>query len=108
VACANAGSMDSVRPDHAFGLTGLLGEPLERVLVRSRGLDLTGSGWRLTVTCDQGTGGIVLVDVSGDESWFRGDGVFLGWPQVRLAETYRALTAPLDGLQSDLDLPQLG
>lgn len=100
--------MNGAPLDQGFGLTHLVVRPLERVLVRSRGGDVTGSAWRLAVACDQGAGGIVLIDVSREESWFRGDGVFLGWSQARLAEAYNALTEPADALKADLDLPQLG
>jgi hypothetical protein len=92
----------------AFGLTGVVAKQLERVSVRCRANAVTGSAWRLEVACDQGPGGIVLVDVAPRESCFRGDGVFLGWSQTQLAEAYEALTEPLCALGSHLELMQLG
>jgi hypothetical protein len=98
----------SVPPRDAFGLTGLVARPLERVMVRCRASAVTGSAWRLEVASNEGVGGIVLVDVSRDESCFRGDGVFLGWSQAELTQAYSVLTEPLRALDSDLELLQLG
>lgn len=90
----------------AFGLTGLVGQPLRRVLVRRRESQVTTSAWRLDVTCDQGEGGIVRVEA--DPVLHRGDGVFLGWTQEQLAQVYDELTRPAPGGEPDLELLQLG
>jgi hypothetical protein len=95
-------------PKDAFGLTGLVAKPPERVMVRRRASAVTGSAWRLEVASDQGVGGIVLVDISPDEACFRGDGIFLGWSQTQLTQAYQALTEALRVLASDLELLQLG
>jgi hypothetical protein len=91
-----------------LGVTGVVVGPLERVPVRTRESAVIGSAWRLGITCDQGVGAIVLVDLSGGTSLFRGDGVFLGWPQARLGEAYRLWTGSLAALEPDLELLQLG
>src|SRR5947207_386361 len=93
-------------PKSAFGLPGIVAAPLARVAVRRRESDVTSSAWRLQVTSDQGAGSIVLVDVSVDRSCFRGDGIFLGWSEARMAEIYADLTRAAGG--SDLELLQLG
>jgi len=65
--------------------------PLERVPVRARDSHVTVSAWRVLVDSDTGSGGIVLLELSSGEHYYRGEGVFLGWPQEQLASTYRAL-----------------
>ncbi|HJZ85552.1 MAG TPA: hypothetical protein VKN99_10295 [Polyangia bacterium] len=92
----------------AGALTGVVAKPLERVPVRTRDSEATLSGWRLEVTSDQGAGAIVLVELSPQESCYRGEGAFLGWPQARLAEAYQALTKPAGESAPDLELLQLG
>jgi hypothetical protein len=64
---------------------------LERFLIRTREGSTTQSAWRLSVASEQGEGAIVFVEVSPEETFFRGDGVFLGWPQDRLAAAYSIL-----------------
>jgi hypothetical protein len=93
---------------NAFGLTGVVAEPLERVPVRRRESGVTASAWRLKVVSDQGGGSIVLVELSEQSSGFRGDGIFLGWSQARLAEAYQELTQELGAGDSDFELLQLG
>src|SRR5688500_15303898 len=104
-----AESSDGTSND-AFGLTAIEVRPVERVLVRRRESQVTTSAWRLEVTCDQGAGGIVRVGVAtatGEQPVYRGDGVFLGWSQERLAEAYDSLSRPTDTGPS-FDLLQLG
>ena len=48
------------------------------------------------------------IEVSAQETYYRGDGLFLGWSQERLAEAYQTLSRPTDGGDSDLTFPQLG
>jgi hypothetical protein len=93
---------------NAFGLTGVVTEPLERIAIRRRESGVTASAWRLKVASDQGEGSIVLVELSEQRSCFRGDGIFLGWSEARLAEVYRELTQALGAGDTDLELLQLG
>src|SRR5262249_13556230 len=77
---------------NGVGLKGVVAEPLDRVPVRRRESSVTASAWRLKVISDQGEGSIVLIEVTEQISCFRGDGIFLGWSQARLAEAYNELT----------------
>ncbi len=88
------------------GLSGVSAQPLARVPIRTRSATVTVSAWRLEVTSDQGPGAIVLVEPPGGEAHYRGDGIFLGWAQDRLAEVYAALRARDE--EGGLDAPQLG
>jgi hypothetical protein len=100
--------MDSTPPAEAkelFGLSGLSAQPPERVPIRTRSTSVTQSGWRLEIRCDQGQGAILLVE-SGVESYRRGDGIFLGWTQEKLASLYDELL-PKTSEQTH-DSPQLG
>jgi len=92
---------------NALGLTDVVAQPLERVPVRQRENQSTTSAWRLEIACQEGRGGIVLVELTRQTSCFRGDGIFLGWSQERLAEAYRMLTA-LSADDSHFELLQLG
>jgi hypothetical protein len=74
--------------------------------IRTRASGVTQSAWRLAVACDQGTGTIVLAEVSPQRSCYRGDGIFLGWPQEKLAAVYVALQPQRD--EPPFELPQLG
>jgi hypothetical protein len=77
------------------GLTNPRGLGLERSPIRVREVSVTLSAWRLTIASEQGEGTITLVELSPENALFRGDGVFLGWSQDRLASVYEAL-APRD------------
>src|SRR5215470_584410 len=93
------------------GLTGVSVSPMARVPVRRRESGITTSAWRVEASCDQGAGGIVAVDLAATSTCYRGDGLFLGWPQDRLAEAYRAFSAPSGAAGdpgSDTELMQLG
>jgi hypothetical protein len=79
---------------------------LERFPVRIREGSATLSAWRLPVECVEGAGAIVVAEVSPDSTFFRGEGVFLGWPQERLKAAYLAL---LPKAESDgFELQQMG
>ena len=78
----------------------------ERVVLRMRGSTVTVSGWRISVEAPRGPGSIVLAE-SGGQKFYRGEGVFLGWPQERLEAAYRALLPPACGPGGD-DHLQLG
>jgi hypothetical protein len=79
---------------------------LERFLIRLRGGSATQSAWRLSVASDEGQGAIVLVELSGDERFYRAEGVFLGWPQERMEAAYRALLPKPE--EDGFELHQLG
>jgi len=102
------GESSETGEENAVGLTGIAARPLERVPIRRRGSQVTTAAWRLELTCDQGAGHVTRVEGTAGETYYRGDGLLLGWDQERLAELYRVLTAPAKGEPPDLDLPQLG
>jgi hypothetical protein len=93
-------------PDLGLGLTNPSGAPLRRVPVRARTMSVTLAAWSLSIAADEGEGAIVLLELPDEQSFFRGDGLCLGWPQERLAAVYAAL-APREEA-AVLDLPQLG
>jgi hypothetical protein len=95
-----------VEPKDFEGLNALVAKALERVDVRSRSNQVTRSAWRLEVTSPSGGGAILLVEVTPAEAHYRGEGIFLGWAQERLAAAYDAL-AP-KSTDKDPELPQLG
>jgi hypothetical protein len=88
----------------------LLAEPwsaaLERSLLRSREGSGTRSGWRLSFASERGAGAIVQVELDDGRTLYRGDGVFLGWPQESLAEGYRRLLPQPD--EEPFEPAQLG
>ena len=64
---------------------------LERFLIRLREGSTTQSGWRLAVASDEGPGTIIALEIPPDVVFYRGEGVFLGWTQERMAAAYKAL-----------------
>ena len=72
----------------------------ERAMLRMRGATVTVAGWRVTVEAPRGQGSIVLAE-QGAQRFYRGEGVFLGWPQERLEAAYRALLPPSEGPGGD-------
>jgi hypothetical protein len=72
----------------------------ERVMLRMRAATVTVAGWRITVEAPRGPGSIVLAE-QGAQRFYRGEGVFLGWPQERLEAAYRALLPPSQGPGDD-------
>jgi hypothetical protein len=87
------------------GLTNPQGLALERFLIRTRGSSATRSAWRLSATCGEGPGAIIFVETSSQETFYRGEGVFLGWPQDRLEAAYQAL---LPKTEESFETQQLG
>jgi hypothetical protein len=85
-------------PATSFGLTGLQAEPPERVPIRVRSNGATLSAW-------QGTGAIVLAEVSPAERHYRGEGLFLGWSHEKMAALYASLLPQAD---EPMGGPQLG
>jgi len=73
------------------GLTDPRALSLERFPIRARGGSSTQSAWRLSVACGEGQGAIIFLEVSPDEAFYRGEGVFLGWTQERMEAAYRVL-----------------
>jgi len=72
----------------------------ERAMLRMRGDAVTVSGWRIAADAPRGPGTIVLAE-HGAQKFYRGEGVFLGWPQDRLEAAYRALLPPPQGKSDD-------
>ena len=79
---------------------------LDRFLIRLRDGSATQSAWRLAIESDEGRGAIILVEVSPEETFYRGEGVFLGWDQDRLGSAYRALLPKPEA--DGFDMQQLG
>ena len=73
------------------GLTNPRGLGLERFPIRAREQSMTLSAWRLSAAAEEGDGTITLVELPSGEILRRGDGIFLGWTQERLARAYDAL-----------------
>jgi hypothetical protein len=97
---------DPSKPEAVEDFSGIVGKPLERVNVRSRSSQITRSAWKLEATSANGIGSILMVEVSPEEIHYRGEGIFLGWSQARLAAAYKALAPKSD--DTEPDLPQLG
>ncbi|GAC1535967.1 MAG: hypothetical protein NVS2B9_01520 [Myxococcales bacterium] len=90
------------------GLTGVTRKHLGRSAVRLRESKQTLSAWRLETSSAQGDGAIVLIDLlPPSQVSYRGEGVYLGWPQEKLATIWRALSSPPDE-GAPFELPQLG
>ncbi len=83
-------------PSASFGLTGLRADPPERVAIRLRSSAVARSAWRMAISCDQGTGAIVLAEASPAESHYRGEGMFLGWSREEMAALYSSLLPRAD------------
>ena len=79
---------------------------LERAPIRTRESGVTHSAWRMEIDSHAGSGTITLVDATGGSPFYRGDGLFLGWTQEQLTETYQNLLAPDD--EPPFELMQLG
>jgi uncharacterized damage-inducible protein DinB len=74
---------------------------LERVPIRIREGGATISAWRMIIDTPQGAGTITLAD-----NFYRGDGVYFGWPQEKLAAEYQRLNTPPN--EPRFELQQLG
>ena len=88
------------------GLTNPRASALDRFLIRLRDGSATQSAWRLAVESDEGQGAIILVEVPPAETFYRAEGVLLGWPQDRLGAAYRALLPEPEA--DDFHMQQLG
>jgi hypothetical protein len=78
-------------PEALSGLPAVTGVELARTAIRTREAAITLSAWRMTVRTAQGDGTITLVDGANSATFRRGDGLFLGWGQPRLAAAYAHL-----------------
>ena len=83
-------------------LTNAVVRSMERVQIRTRESNVTRSAWRMEVACDEGAGAITLVD----DTIYRGEGLFLGWPQEELAAAYAGAQKHDD--EPPFELMQLG
>lgn len=77
---------------------------LERSPIRTRESGNTHSAWRMEIESAKGSGTITLVDAA--SPFYRGEGLFLGWTQEQLTETYQKLLAPDDA--PPFEVMQLG
>jgi len=98
--------MDDVVEEIVPGLRNPRVLALDRFLIRLREGSATQSAWRLAVESEEGQGAVILVEASPGETFYRGEGVFLGWGQDRLGSAYRVLLPKpeADGFQ----MQQLG
>ncbi len=78
-------------PKDVAGLRAVERLSFERIAIRTRKSGVTQSAWRLEAQAREGRGEIVIVEVSPGETFYRGDGMFLGWPQERMSEIVAAL-----------------
>ena len=84
---------------------------LERLEIRTRGTAHTLSAWALRVGTPNGAGSIVRAEPTAEETFWRGEGIFLGWAPERLAaawEALRAVEAASAPPETAPDFPQLG
>ncbi len=88
------------------GLEGATATPPDRVPARTREGRITLSAWRMNIATPKGAGSIMLVETNVG-AVFRGEGVFLGWPQETLAAAYRSLV-PKTSADLAANHPQLG
>lgn len=78
----------------------------DRFPIRTRGATTTQSAWRLSVDSAEGQGAILFIEISPEETFHRGEGIFLGWPQSQLEAAYRALLPKSE--DPPFEIPQLG
>jgi hypothetical protein len=78
-------------PELVAGVTNPRALALERFPIGLRGESAIQSAWRLSVASDEGPGAITRVEISPEETFYRGEGAFLGWRQERMAAAYLAL-----------------
>lgn len=76
---------------YLMGLSGVIPELPERVSIRTRANDLPLHAWKVQIACEQGCGALLRIQIPRQGIHYRGDGVFLGWPQERLAAAYQTL-----------------
>jgi hypothetical protein len=74
---------------------------LERVAIRTREKGITEAAWCVSIASPEGSGRITLLDSGGGPARYRGEGVFLGWPQHELEAAYRLWRPPPATPESD-------
>ncbi len=85
---------------------GLTVRSLERAPIRTRESGATHSAWRMEIDSEAGSGTITMIDAALTSPCYRGEGLFLGWTQEQLGETYQRLLAPDD--EQPFEVMQLG
>jgi hypothetical protein len=73
-----------------------------RIHIRARESGNTLAAWRVELTLPAGPAALVLADLGGNRSWYRGEGALLGQSQERLAEVWQeclSTEAPDPGFQ---------
>jgi hypothetical protein len=98
-------SPDTPDPSPLATLTNPSVQSFERFPIRTRGGAATQSAWRLSVTCGEGDGAIVFIEI-GPEAFYRGEGVFLGWSQQQMGAAYQLLLPGSE--EPPFESPQLG
>jgi hypothetical protein len=88
------------------GEDGMEFQALERIAIRMRESRVTTSAWCLALRTRAGEGRIVRIECADRSALFRGEGVFLGWPQTDLEALYRRSLPPAP--PSEPDAGQLG
>ena len=78
----------------------------ERFLIRTRGATSTQSAWRLSVSCAEGHGAIILIEIPPEETFLRGEGIFLGWSQEQMKAAYALLLPKSE--DPPFEVPTLG
>ncbi len=76
---------------YLVGLSAVIPELPERVSIRTRANDLPLPAWSVQVASEQGWGTLLHLRIPRQGIYYRGDGVFLGWSQERLAAAYQTL-----------------
>ena len=76
---------------YLVGLRGVIPEVPERVSIRTRANDLPLHAWKVQIASEQGSGALLRLQIPRQGIHYRGDGVFLGWSQERLAAAYLTL-----------------
>jgi hypothetical protein len=94
-------------PDAPLGrLTNPQALSFERFLIRTRDGTSTQSAWRLSIGCAEGQGAIIFIEISPDQTFFRGEGIFLGWSQQQMSAAYSLLLPKSD--DPPFEIPQGG
>ena len=78
----------------------------ERFPIRTRAATSTQSAWRLSVVCAEGQGAIIFIEISPEQAFFRGEGIFLGWSQQQMSAAYALLQPKSE--DPPFEIPQLG
>jgi hypothetical protein len=81
--------------------SGVVFQGLERVAIRMRETRVTSSAWCLALRTRAGEGRILRVECTDGSALFRGEGVFLGWPQTDLEALYRRSLPPAPPSEPD-------